>query len=74
MLLNNILEITGNTPLARLNGIAAVYSCGIYVECEFLSLSSSVKDRVAINMIKPVDILIETTSQYWQQALSFAWL
>ena len=71
MLLNNILEAIGNTPIVRLNRIASELSCEIYGKCEFLNPGGSVKDRIAVKMIedaekqgviKPGDTLIEATS------------
>ncbi len=44
----NVSELIGNTPIIQLNSI---YS-NIYAKCEFLNPTSSVKDRVALNMIK----------------------
>ena len=71
MLLNNILEAVGNTPIVRLNKIGKELSCELYGKCEFLNPGGSVKDRIAVNMveeaekegrIKPGDTLIEATS------------
>ncbi len=44
----NVSELIGNTPLIQLNSI----SPNIYAKCEFLNPSSSVKDRIAFNMVK----------------------
>lgn len=71
MLLNNILEDIGNTPIVRFNRIGRELPCEIYGKCEFLNPGGSVKDRIALNMIevaekegriKPGDTLIEATS------------
>lgn len=71
MLLNNILEDIGKTPMVRLNRIGKDLPCEIYAKCEFLNPGGSVKDRIALNMIeqaekegriKPGDTLIEATS------------
>ncbi|HLB41692.1 MAG TPA: pyridoxal-phosphate dependent enzyme [Gammaproteobacteria bacterium] len=71
MLLNNILEAIGHTPIVRLQKIGQGLSCELYGKCEFLNPGGSVKDRIAIKMvedvekqgkIKPGDTLIEATS------------
>src|SRR3990167_5062713 len=71
MLLTNILEAIGNTPIVRLDKIGKELSCDLYGKCEFLNPGGSVKDRIAIKMvvdaekqgkIKPGDTLIEATS------------
>ena len=43
MLLHNILEAVGKTPVVRLNRIASDLPCEIYAKCEFLNPCSSVK-------------------------------
>lgn len=71
MLLNNILEAIGKTPIVKINHIGSGLSCDIYGKCEFLNPGGSVKDRIALQMItaaeqsgriKPGDTLIEATS------------
>src|SRR6476659_4043705 len=71
MLLDNILQATGNTPIVRLSRLGQGLACELYGKCEFLNPGGSVKDRIAIKMIeeaekkgqiKPGDTLIEATS------------
>jgi len=71
MLLNNILESIGNTPIVRLNRIGQTLDCKLYGKCEFMNPGGSVKDRIGYAMIeaaeregkiKPGDTLIEPTS------------
>lgn len=71
MLLNNILEAIGKTPVVRLNRVGSELPCELYGKCEFLNPGGSVKDRIAYEMvsqaekegtIKPGDTLIEATS------------
>jgi cysteine synthase A len=71
MLINNILDAVGKTPIVRFNKIATDLPCEIYGKCEFLNPGGSAKDRIAVRMIeiaekegriKPGDTLIEPTS------------
>lgn len=71
MLLNNILQAIGQTPIVRFNRIGADLPCEIYGKCEFMNPGGSVKDRIGYHMveqaekdgtIKPGDTLIEPTS------------
>lgn len=71
MIVNNILEIIGKTPIVKLNHIGADLPCELYGKCEFLNPGGSVKDRIGYYMveqaeqrgeIKPGDTLIEPTS------------
>ena len=49
---NNVLELIGNTPLVRLNDISNSSGNLVLGKCEFLNPTSSVKDRVGLNMIE----------------------
>ena len=71
MILNNILDAIGKTPVVKLNRISTELDCTLYGKCEFLNAGGSVKDRIGKNMvekaeaegrIKPGDTLIEPTS------------
>src|SRR5665213_1665146 len=71
MLLKNILDAVGKTPIVRINRIGNDLPCELYGKCEFLNPGGSVKDRIAVHMveqaekaglIKPGDTLIEATS------------
>ena len=71
MILKNILEFIGETPIVKLNKIGTELDCKLYGKCEFLNAGGSVKDRIGKNMIekaeaegriKPGDTLIEPTS------------
>ena len=71
--LDSVLDHIGNTPLIRLNKLAADagLECELYAKCEFFNAGGSVKDRIAKRMIldaeasgrlKPGDTIIEPTS------------
>ncbi len=51
MLANNIEELIGNTPLVKLNKLSKLSGATILGKCEFMNPTSSVKDRIALNMI-----------------------
>lgn len=68
---NNILEAIGNTPLVRLNKVTAKNSATVYVKCEFMNPTGSIKDRMANHIIseaeksgalKPGGTIVENTS------------
>jgi cysteine synthase A len=68
---DNIAQTIGNTPLLRLRKISAQCGATITAKLEFFNPSSSIKDRIAKNMIdraelngrlKPGGIIIEPTS------------
>ncbi|MEA3353280.1 MAG: cysteine synthase A [Campylobacterota bacterium] len=44
----NISELVGDTPMVQLNNI----NSNIYAKCEFMNPTSSVKDRIGLNMIQ----------------------
>src|ERR1700751_4042311 len=51
----NITEAIGGTPIVRLNKVAAHVKSTIYVKCEFLNPGGSMKDRVAMNIIRDAE-------------------
>lgn len=71
LVVNNITDLIGSTPLVRLNKVVPDGSAEIYLKLEFFNPGSSVKDRIAISIIeeaeregklKPGDTIIEATS------------
>lgn len=48
----NITELIGNTPLVRLNKPSVLCGATILGKCEFMNPTSSVKDRIGLNMIR----------------------
>ena len=51
MIANGIEELIGNTPLVRVNNLSKELGATILGKCEFMNPTSSVKDRIAFNMI-----------------------
>ena len=49
---NNITELVGNTPLIKLNTPSKMTGATILGKCEFMNPTSSVKDRIGMNMIR----------------------
>ena len=71
MIINNILQAIGETPIVKLNKVSNGLDCELYGKCEFFNAGGSVKDRIGYHMvteaekegrIKPGDTLIEPTS------------
>jgi len=52
---NNVTELVGNTPLVRLNRIAANSQAQIAAKLEYFNPSHSVKDRIGVAMIDAAD-------------------
>lgn len=51
MIANNIEELIGNTPLVRINSLSVETGVNFLGKCEFMNPTSSVKDRIAFNMV-----------------------
>ncbi len=51
MIANGIEDLIGNTPLVRINSLSNETGTTILGKCEFMNPTSSVKDRIAFNMI-----------------------
>ena len=71
MIIDNILQAIGKTPIVKLSKISQGLDCELYGKCEFFNAGGSVKDRIGYHMvneaeregrIKPGDTLIEPTS------------
>ena len=71
MIIDNILQAIGKTPIVKLNKVSQSLECELYGKCEFFNAGGSVKDRIGYHMvteaekegrIKPGDTLIEPTS------------
>jgi cystathionine beta-synthase len=68
--LEDITQAVGNTPIVRLNRVAAAVDAEVYVKCEYLNPGGSHKDRLARHMIEraeenglsPGGTIVEATS------------
>jgi len=67
----DVTKLTGNTPLVRINRMAAGLRCTIAAKLEFFNPLGSVKDRIGVNMIDAAEkggvikrdtVIIEPTS------------
>ncbi len=52
MIYNNFCELVGKTPLMKLGGFNKDLPCELYAKLECFNPAGSVKDRVAVNMLK----------------------
>ena len=52
---DSVIDLVGGTPLVRLNNIVEPGMATVYAKMENLNPSGSVKDRMAINMMKRGD-------------------
>ena len=77
----NVTEAIGRTPIIKLNKVAAHVKSDIYVKCEYLNPGGSMKDRVALNIIRdaerrgllqPGGTIVEATSGNTGIALAMA--
>jgi cystathionine beta-synthase len=76
---NNVTEVVGATPLIRLNSVARDVPGTLYVKCEFMNPSGSLKDRIGLAMVeeaersgalKPGGVIVEATSGNTGMALA----
>jgi len=47
----NVADLVGNTPIVQFNNINDDFKAEVFGKCEFMNPNSSVKDRIALNMI-----------------------
>lgn len=68
---NNIAELIGKTPMVKLNRVVDENSAEVFVKLEYFNPGSSVKDRIALNMIEKAEdegkikegyVIVEPTS------------
>lgn len=79
-LYSSITDTVGNTPLVKINHLAADIDANIFLKCEFFNPLASVKDRIGRAMIEaaerdgklnPNSVVIEPTSGNTGIALAF---
>ncbi len=77
---NSMTDLVGNTPLVRLNRMATGCVADVVVKLEFFNPLSSIKDRIALNMIdeaerggrlRPGTVVVEPTSGNTGVGLAF---
>jgi len=62
MLYESILETIGNTPMVRINKMARGLKCKVYAKLEYFNPGGSVKDRIAITMVRGAEARGELAS------------
>jgi cysteine synthase A len=71
MIVNNILETIGNTPVLKLNSLFNNDKADVYMKLERFNPGGSIKDRIALSMIEeaekkgllqPDSVIVEPTS------------
>ena len=55
MILDNILQAVGCTPIVRLNRIGTDCGAELFAKCEFLNPGGSVKDRIGVRMVEGLE-------------------
>lgn len=51
MICDSIIDVIGDTPMVRLNCLAANLECEMLVKCEFFNAGGSFKDRIGKRMV-----------------------
>lgn len=52
---DNITQLIGNTPIVKLNKVVPDGAADVYLKLEAFNPGSSVKDRIALNMIEDAE-------------------
>lgn len=77
----NILAAIGDTPLVKLNKVVPEGAAEVWLKCEYLNPSGSIKDRMGLyiveraeeaGLLKPGGLIVENTSGNTGQALAMA--
>lgn len=53
---DSVLDLIGNTPMVKLDKITKDDAADVYVKCEYLNPSGSLKDRIALEMIRDAEV------------------
>jgi cysteine synthase A len=78
--MTNALDLIGNTPLVKLSRVGSNLDANVYAKCEFLNPSGSIKDRMALRMVREAEkngklreggLIVDATSGNTGPALSF---
>ena len=51
----SVLDLIGNTPMVKLNRVIGKGTADVYVKCENMNPSGSLKDRIALEMIREAE-------------------
>jgi cysteine synthase A len=77
---DSVLDLVGNTPMVKLRKVPGKDLADVYVKCEYMNPSGSLKDRIALEMIreaeaegklKPGYTIIEASTGNTGTAVSF---
>jgi len=77
---DSVLELIGNTPLVKLDKLSRDGAADVFVKCEYFNPSGSIKDRIALEMIREAEndgklgpgyTIIEASTGNTGTALSF---
>jgi cysteine synthase A len=52
---DSVLDLIGNTPMVRLDRVTKEGAADVFVKCEYLNPSGSLKDRIALEMIRDAE-------------------
>ena len=52
VIMESVLDLIGNTPLVKIKKLCTNIQADVSVKLEYLNPSGSIKDRVALKMIK----------------------
>ena len=54
-MVSSVLDLIGNTPMVKLNRVTGDGIGDIFVKCEYMNPSGSLKDRIALEMIRAAE-------------------
>jgi cysteine synthase A len=52
---DSVLDLIGNTPMVKLERVSGEGAADVFVKCEYLNPSGSLKDRIALKMIREAE-------------------